>query len=99
MPLLTYVLLPDEKDFFFGIINKTCFLIASLVDLLATYYDCHYEIQEHLDNEISWWLYEDVEKIIYIKENGKEKKIPVQDIYSFWKYLESSRNKKYKDGV
>ena len=33
------------------------------------------------DNEISWWLYEDVEKIIYIKKNGKEKKIPVQDIY------------------
>lgn len=30
---------------------------------------------------------------------AKKKKIPVQDIYSFWKYLESSRNKKYKDSV
>ena len=81
----------------FCIVDICSDVIASLVDLLATYYDCHYEIQEHLDNEISWWLYEDVEKIIYIKKNGKEKKIPVPDIYSFWKYLESSRNKKTEE--
>ena len=47
-----------------------------------------------LDNDISWWLYEEVEKVIYVKENGKERKIPVPDTYSFWKYLEDNRKKK-----
>ena len=63
-------------------------VIKILIDLLADYYDCNFEIQDVLDNDISWWLYEEVEKVIYVKENGKERKIPVPDTYSFWKYLE-----------
>lgn len=33
----------------FCIVDICSDLIVSLVDLLATYYDCHYEIQEHLE--------------------------------------------------
>ncbi len=69
-------------------------VIKILIDLLADYYDCNFEIQDVLDNDISWWLYEEVEKVIYVKENGKERKIPVPDTYSFWKYLEDNRKKK-----
>ena len=69
-------------------------VIKILIDLLADYYDCNFEIQDVLDNDISWWLYEEVEKVIYIKENGKERKIPVPDTYAFWKYLEDNRKKK-----
>lgn len=69
-------------------------VIKVLIDLLADYYNCNFEIQEVIDNDISWWLYEEVEKVIYVKENGKERKIPVPDTYSFWKYLEDNRKKK-----
>lgn len=69
-------------------------IIKVLIDLLADYYNCNFEIQDVLDNDISWWLYEEVEKVIYVKENGKERKIPVPDTYSFWKYLEDNRKKK-----
>jgi hypothetical protein len=67
---------------------------ASVVELLADYYDCHFEIQEHLDNEISWWLYEDVEKKIYIKGNGNEKEIDITNIKDFWRYLEDNKKSK-----
>lgn len=83
----------------FCIVDICSDVIKLLVDLLADYYNCQYEIQEHNDNEISWWLFEDVEKIIYVNENGKEKEIQVQDVYAFWKYLEDSRQHKIKEGT
>lgn len=82
------------------IVDISTDVIASLIDLLADYYNCKYERDGVDDNDISWWLYEDVEKIIYIKdENGEGKKIPLLDTYSFWKYLEESRNIKIKEGT
>jgi len=82
------------------IVDISTDVIASLIDLLADYYNCKYERDGVDDNDISWWLYEDVEKIIYIKdENGEEKEIPLFDTYSFWKYLEGSRNIKIKEGT
>lgn len=83
----------------FCIVDICSDVIKLLVDLLADYYNCQYEIQEHNDNEISWWLFEDVEKIIYVNENGKEKEIQVQDAYAFWKYLEDNRQYKIKEGT
>ena len=75
-------------------------VINALIQLLADYYNCNYEIQTHLDNEISWWLYEDVEKIIYEKDkDGNEIQIPVHDTYSFWKYLESCKDHKTEEGT
>lgn len=69
----------------------------SVVELLADYYKCHFEVQDYLDNDISWWLYEDVKKIIYTNKNGKEAEINVEDVKDFWKYLED--NKKHKEGA
>ena len=52
-------------------------------------------------NDISWWLFESVNKVITIIDHKKEKeeKIIVEDIHSFWEYLEDSRNKKIKKGT
>ena len=76
-------------------------VIVSLIDLLAEYYNCKFERDGVVDNDISWWLYEDVEKVIYIVDHKKEKerKIQVADVYAFWKYLEKERNKKIKEGT
>ena len=45
----------------------------SVIELLADYYDCYFERLNHKDNDISWWLYTDTEKIITIKEGNDEK--------------------------
>lgn len=73
-------------------------LTEVLTDILADYYNCWFDNQTYLSNDISWWLYEKVEKKIYEEKNGKKVKINVENIHSFWKYLEKSRKLKIKEG-
>ena len=71
-------------------------VISSLVEILADYYDCYYEVLNHKDNDIAWWLYAD-EKIIYItdEKSGEKTELHLEDVYAFWKYLEDGlKNKK-----
>lgn len=73
--------------------------VNALIEILADYYSCQWDEERSYDNDISWWLFEDVEKIIYVKEKGNQKEIPVSDIKSFWKYLEKHRKQKIKEGT
>ena len=80
----------------FCIVDISEEVISSLVEILVDYYDCHFEVLNHKDNDIAWWLYTD-EKIIYItdEKSGKKTELHLEDVYSFWKYLEDGlRNKK-----
>lgn len=79
----------------FCIVNISEDVISSLEEMLADYYDCYYEILNHTENDISWWLNTE-ERIIYTKnEDGEEVELHLEDIYSFWKYLEDElKNKK-----
>ena len=76
-------------------------VIDSIIELLADYYDCYFDLLNSKSNDISWWLFESVNKVITIIVHKKEKeeKIIVEDIHSFWEYLEDSRNKKIKEGT
>ena len=76
-------------------------VIDSIIELLADYYDCYFDLLNSKSNDISWWLFESVNKVITIIDHKKEKekKIIVEDIHSFWEYLEDSRNKKIKEGT
>lgn len=70
-----------------------------LTDILADYYNCWFDNQTYLLNDITWWLYENVEKIVYEEVNGIKREILLDDIHSFWQYLEEKRNRKIEDGV
>jgi len=80
----------------FCIVNISEEVISSLEEMLADYYDCYYEILNHTENDISWWLNAE-ERIIYTKnENGEETELHLEDVYAFWKYLESGRKAKHE---
>ena len=76
-------------------------VIDSIIELLADYYDCYFDLLNSKSNDISWWLFESVNKVITIIDHKKEKeeKIIVEDIHSFWEYLEDNRNRKIKEGT
>ena len=76
-------------------------VIDSIIELLADYYDCYFDLPNSKSNDISWWLFESVNKVITIIDHKKEKeeKISVESIHSFWEYLEDNRNRKIKEGT
>ena len=74
-------------------------VIDSIIELLADYYDCYFDLLNSKSNDISWWLFESVNITIIDHKKEKEEKIIVEDIHSFWEYLEDSRNKKIKKGT
>lgn len=75
------------------IVDLASEITVSVIELLADYYDCYFEIQGVKDNEISCWLYED-SKTVYIRENGVEKEIDLSSLKKFWRYLEDNKMKK-----
>lgn len=78
----------------FCIVNISEEVISSLEEMLADYYDCYYEILNHTENDISWWLNAE-ERVVYIQnEDGKETEIHLEDVYAFWKYLEDNLKQK-----
>ena len=74
--------------------------IYAIIGFLADYYDCHYNSTTYKSNDIEWWLFERVDKIITITDHaGKEEQISVKSLHNFWKFLEDNRNKKIKEGT
>lgn len=69
-------------------------VISSTVELLADYYDCYYDVMNHIEDDISWWLSAE-DKVIYINK----KEVRLDDVYALWKYLEENRNQKIKNGT
>lgn len=67
-------------------------VIVSVIELLADYYDCYYEIQGMSENDISWWLYSE-DRILYINDE----EFNLSKLEDFWKYLENSRQEKLKN--
>lgn len=73
-------------------------LSSLLISILADYYSCwwtpdgkrekSYKESFTESNDISWWLYEDVDKVIYRKGDAE---IDVNDIKDFFTYLESNK--------
>ena len=68
--------------------------ISSVIELLADYYNCYFDVLRTTDNDISWWLYAE-EKIVYINDE----EVHLDDIYALWEYLEENRNVKIKEGT
>lgn len=75
------------------IVNLASELTVSVIELLADYYDCYFEIQGVKDNEISWWLYDEHKKV-YVKKNGIEQEIDLSSLKGFWRYLEANKKEK-----
>lgn len=71
------------------IVDSSNEVVMSVIELLADYYDCYYEIQGVTENDISWWLYNE-NKFIYINNE----KIDLKNLKDFWKYLEENRQRK-----
>ena len=67
--------------------------ISSVIELLADYYNCYFDVLRTTDNDISWWLYAE-DKVLYINDE----EVRLDDVYALWKYLEESRNIKIKEG-
>ena len=58
-------------------------VIVSVIELLADYYDCYYEIQGVSENDISWWLYSE-DRILYINDEKLDlKKLWTLDLFTF----------------
>lgn len=68
--------------------------ISSVIELLADYYNCYFDVLRTTDNDISWWLYAE-EKIVYINDE----EVHLDDVYALWKYLEENRNIKIMEGT
>lgn len=74
------------------IVDSSNEVVMSVIELLADYYDCYYEIQGVTENDISWWLYNE-NKFLYIDNI----KIDLKNLKDFWKYLEENRQRKMKE--
>jgi len=77
-------------------------LSSIIISMLSNYYSCWWTVDGkfdknlspydgscHISNDIEWWLYEDVNKIISFNDGRED--VDVNDIKDFYNYLEKRR--------
>lgn len=81
----------------FCVVDISDEITSSLIDLLADYYHCYFDIQGIISNDIAWWLDNDAKEITITETTGEKKVIDLSTIKKFWQYLEENRQIKLKD--